>query len=153
MNTQADTAAAAAPAGNARRNWIALLTIMRREVVRILRIWGQTLVPPAITMTLYFLIFGGLIGARIGDMGGYSYMEFIVPGLIMMSVITNSYSNVVSSFYSSKFQRNIEELLVSPVSPHTIRTQLKSVFLKTGTNRQSELVALLLASPAYFIVG
>ncbi|MBP6799167.1 MAG: ABC transporter permease, partial [Luteimonas sp.] len=115
MNTQADTAAAAAPAGNARRNWIALLTIMRREVVRILRIWGQTLVPPAITMTLYFLIFGGLIGARIGDMGGYSYMEFIVPGLVMMSVIQNSYGNISSSFFGAKFGRHVEELLVSPM--------------------------------------
>ncbi|MGH8080523.1 MAG: ABC transporter permease, partial [Lysobacter sp.] len=73
------------------RNLVALGTIVRREVARILRIWGQTLVPPAITMTLYFLIFGGLIGSRIGDMGGYTYMEFIVPGLVMMSVIQNSY--------------------------------------------------------------
>ncbi|MDA8622185.1 ABC transporter permease, partial [Psychrosphaera sp.] len=73
------------------------------------------LVPPAITMTLYFVIFGNLIGSRIGDMGGFDYMSFIVPGLIMMSVITNSYSNVASSFYSAKFQRNIEEMLVAPV--------------------------------------
>ena len=115
MNTQANTATAAAPAGNARRNWIALLTIMRREIVRILRIWGQTLVPPAITMTLYFLIFGGLIGSRIGDMGGYSYMEFIVPGLVMMSVIQNSYGNISSSFFGAKFGRHVEELLVSPM--------------------------------------
>jgi ABC-2 type transport system permease protein len=99
----------------ARRNWIALLTIMRREVMRILRIWGQTLVPPAITMTLYFLIFGGLIGSRIGDMGGFSYMEFIVPGLVMMSVIQNSYGNISSSFFGAKFGRHVEELLVSPM--------------------------------------
>jgi ABC-2 type transport system permease protein len=78
------------------------------------------LLPPAITMVLYFVIFGSLIGARIGDMDGFSYMDYIVPGLIMMSVITNSYSNVVSSFFSTKFQRSIEELLVSPVSPHVI---------------------------------
>ena len=95
--------------------YIAFSTIVRREVHRFLRIWLQTLVPPAITMTLYFVIFGNLIGPRIGEMGGFGYMEFIVPGLIMMSVITNSYGNVVSSFYGTKFQRNIEELLVSPV--------------------------------------
>ncbi|MFC7519683.1 ABC transporter permease [Xanthomonas populi] len=100
---------------NARRNWIALGTIVRREVQRILRIWGQTLVPPAITMTLYFLIFGGLIGSRVGEMGGYSYMQFIVPGLVMMSVIQNSYGNISSSFFGAKFGRHVEELLVSPM--------------------------------------
>ncbi|MDH7454439.1 ABC transporter permease [Luteimonas composti] len=105
----------AAPATDARLHWVALFTIMRREVARILRIWGQTLVPPAITMTLYFLIFGGLIGSRIGDMGGYSYMEFIVPGLVMMSVIQNSYGNISSSFFGAKFGRHIEEMLVSPM--------------------------------------
>ena len=97
-------------------NWVALRTIWRKEITRFTRIWVQTLVPPAITMTLYFVIFGSLIGSRIGDMGGFSYMEFIVPGLIMMAVITNSYANVSSSFYSAKFQRNIEEMLVAPVS-------------------------------------
>lgn len=97
------------------RNWIALGTIVRREVQRILRIWGQTLVPPAITMTLYFLIFGRLIGSRVGDMGGYSYMQFIVPGLVMMSVIQNSYGNISSSFFGAKFGRHVEELLVSPM--------------------------------------
>ncbi|RBD60657.1 ABC transporter permease, partial [Xanthomonas oryzae pv. oryzae] len=97
------------------RNWIALATIVRREVQRILRIWGQTLVPPAITMTLYFLIFGGLIGSRVGEMGGYSYMQFIVPGLVMMSVIQNSYGNISSSFFGAKFGRHVEELLVSPM--------------------------------------
>ena len=97
------------------KNLVALGTIVRREVMRILRIWGQTLVPPAITMTLYFLIFGGLIGSRIGDMGGFSYMEFIVPGLVMMSVIQNSYGNISSSFFGAKFGRHIEELLVSPM--------------------------------------
>ncbi|MGQ7957859.1 ABC transporter permease [Pseudomonas sp. SP16.1] len=101
-------------------NLVALRTIVQREVRRFLRIWPQTLLPPAITMVLYFVIFGNLIGRQIGDMGGFSYMEYIVPGLIMMSVITNSYGNVVSSFFGSKFQRNVEELLVSPVSPHTI---------------------------------
>ncbi len=83
-------------------------------MVRIFRIWIQTLVPPVITITLYFIIFGGFIGSQLGDIGGYDYMAFIAPGLIMMSIITNSYSNTVSSFFSTKFQRNIEELLVSP---------------------------------------
>lgn len=90
-------------------------TIVLREIRRFMRIWPQTLLPPAVTMTLYFIIFGNLIGSRIGVMGGFDYMSFIVPGLIMMSVITSSYANVVSSFFSMKFQRSIEELLVSPV--------------------------------------
>jgi ABC-2 type transport system permease protein len=94
--------------------WTALTTIVIKEVNRILRIWGQTLVPPAITMTLYFLIFGQLVGSRIGEMGGHRYMDFIVPGLVMMSVIQNAYANVVSSFFGSKFGRYVEELLVSP---------------------------------------
>lgn len=101
-------------------NLVALQTIVYREARRFLRIWPQTLLPPAITMVLYFVIFGNLIGKQIGDMQGFSYMQYIVPGLIMMSVITNAYSNVVSSFFSSKFQHSIEELMVSPVSPHTI---------------------------------
>ncbi|MBS0003431.1 MAG: ABC transporter permease [Thioalkalivibrio sp.] len=96
-------------------NWTALRTIVTKEVLRFARIWVQTVLPPMITMALYFIIFGGLIGSRIGEMDGIRYMDFIVPGLIMLAVITNSYSNVVSSFFSSKFQRHIEELLVSPV--------------------------------------
>jgi ABC-2 type transport system permease protein len=97
------------------RNYVALKTIWIKECTRFLRIWVQTLVPPAITMSLYFVIFGNLIGKRIGEMGGFTYMEFIVPGLIMMSIITSAYSNVSSSFFSAKFQRNVEELLVAPV--------------------------------------
>jgi ABC-2 type transport system permease protein len=93
---------------------VAYWTILHKEIRRFARIWVQTLLPPAITMMLYFIIFGNLIGPRIGTMGGFNYMQFIVPGLIMMSVITNSYSNVVSSFYGAKFQGNIEEILVSP---------------------------------------
>lgn len=100
-------------------NLVALGTITRREVMRILRIWTQTLIPPAITMTLYFLIFGGLIGSRVGQMGGMGYMEFIVPGLVMMSVIQNSYGNISSSFFGAKFGRHVEELLVSPM-PHWV---------------------------------
>ena len=99
---------------------VALETIVVKEVRRFSRIWIQTLLPPAITVALYFVIFGSLVGSRIGEMGGFDYMQFIVPGLIMMSVITNSYSNVVSSFFSTKFQRSIEELLVSPTPNHII---------------------------------
>jgi ABC-2 type transport system permease protein len=94
---------------------VGFFTIVLRELGRILRIWGQTIVPPAITATLYFVIFGSLIGRRIGDMGGFSYIQYIAPGLIMLSVITNSYGNVVSSFFGAKFGRHIEELLVSPL--------------------------------------
>jgi len=100
--------------------WVALKSIWAKEINRFGRIWIQTLVPPVITMSLYFVIFGNLIGSRIGDMHGFSYMQFIVPGLIMMSVITNSYANVASSFFSAKFQRNIEELLVAPVPTHVV---------------------------------
>ncbi len=94
---------------------IALLTIVTKEVRRFMRIWPQTMLPPAITTALYFLIFGTLMGQRIGEIAGASYMDYIVPGIILMSVISHSYANVVSSFYSTKFQRHIEELLVSPV--------------------------------------
>jgi ABC-2 type transport system permease protein len=100
--------------------WVALSTIIRKEIVRFTRIWVQTLLPPVITMTLYFIIFGTLIGSRIGEMDGFSYMEFVIPGLIMMSIITNSYSNVVSSFFSVKFQKSIEEILVSPTPNYII---------------------------------
>lgn len=96
------------------RNWISFASIARKEMVRIFRIWVQTLVPPVVTITLYFIIFGGFIGSQLGGISGYDYMAFIAPGLIMMSIITNSYTNTVSSFFSTKFQRNIEELLVSP---------------------------------------
>jgi ABC-2 type transport system permease protein len=105
---------------NLELNLVALLTIIRKEVVRVLRIWVQTIVPPAITMTLYFIIFGSLIGRRIGTMDGFDYMQYIAPGLIMMSVITNSYGNVVSSFFGAKFARHLEEMLVSPMSYATI---------------------------------
>jgi len=101
-------------------NWVGLKTLVRKEVIRVARIWIQTIVPPAITMTLYFIIFGNLIGKRIGVMGGFDYMQFIAPGLIMMSVITNSYGNVVSSFFGAKYGKHIEEMLVSPMSNATI---------------------------------
>ncbi len=101
-------------------NLVAAKTIVRKEMARVIRIWVQTIVPPAITMTLYFIIFGNLIGRRIGTMDGFDYMQYIAPGLIMMSVITNSYGNVVSSFFGAKFGRHLEEMLVAPMSYATI---------------------------------
>ncbi|MBA2779471.1 ABC transporter permease [Billgrantia kenyensis] len=101
---------------------IALWTLVVKEVKRFTRIWPQTLLPPSITMAMYFIIFGSLIGPRIGEMDGFSYMDFIVPGLIMMAVITNSYSNVASSFFSNKFQRSVEEMMVSPMPNWVILT-------------------------------
>jgi ABC-2 type transport system permease protein len=98
-----------------RRNYVAFHTIFFKELARFLRIWMQTILPSAITMALYFVIFGNLIGPRVGLMGGFAYIQYIAPGIIMMAVITNSYSNVVSSFFGAKFQRHIEEILVSPV--------------------------------------
>jgi ABC-2 type transport system permease protein len=102
-------------ASRAATEWVGFKTIIIREFSRIVRIWGQTIVPPAVTATLYFIIFGSLIGRRVGQVGGYDYMQFIAPGLIMMSVITNSYANVVSSFFGAKFGKHLEELLVSPL--------------------------------------
>jgi len=101
---------------------VALKTILYKEIYRFMRIWPQTVLPAAVTTSLYFLIFGTLIGNRIGPMDGLTYRDYIVPGVALMSVITNAYSNVVSSFYSSKFQRNIEELLASPVPNWVILT-------------------------------
>ncbi len=99
---------------------LALHTIVIKEIRRFSRIWIQTILPSAITAALYFIIMGKFIGSQIGDMGGYPYIEFIAPGLIMMGIITNSYANSVSSFYSSKFQRHIEEMLVSPMPNYII---------------------------------
>lgn len=98
-----------------RQLWVAYSTIVTKEIVRFLRIWTQTILPPAITMGIYFVVFGRFLGDRIKDFGDFSYIEFIVPGLVMMAVITNSFSNVASSFFSAKFQRSVEEMLVSPI--------------------------------------
>jgi len=95
--------------------WIAYLTITRREIYRFARIWVQTIIPPVVMVALYFVIFGNLIGQRIGEMDGMTYIDFIMPGLVMMSVITNSYTNVVSSFYGAKYSRHIEEMQIAPV--------------------------------------
>lgn len=125
----------------------AFKSILFKEITRFSRIWPQTLLPPAITMTLYFLIFGNLIGSRIGNMAGVPYMEFIAPGLIMMSVITNSYSNVASSFFSAKFQRNLEELIVAPV-PHFV---LISGFVFGGVARGLCVGLIVTLVAIYFV--
>lgn len=125
----------------------ALKSLVMKETNRYLRIWVQTLVPPVITTSLYFIIFGKMIGGRIGEMGGFSYMEFIVPGLIMMSSITSSYANVSSSFFSQKLQKNIEELLVAPVPTHVIIWG----FVLGGVGR-SLIVALLVTMVSLFFV-
>lgn len=103
-----------------KRNYTAFMTILVREVTRFLRLWTQTILPSAITMALYFIIFGQLIGSRIGDMHGFPYVQYIAPGLVMMSIITNSYANITSSFFLAKFQRSIEEMLVSPIPNYLI---------------------------------
>lgn len=105
---------------NTQKNMVAFKTIIVKEILRFMRIWVQTLVPPAIMMTLYFVIFGNLIGSKIGDMDGFAYIEYIVPGLIMMSVITNSYSNVVAAFFNAKFYGHVQEMLISPIPNHII---------------------------------
>ena len=123
MRTDASINAGAPGFSVARANAVALYTITRREVRRMLRIWTQTLIPPAITMTLYFVIFGTLIGRRIGTIeGGFTYMQYIVPGLVMMSIINNCYSNITSSFFGSKFGRYVEELLASPMPSWVVLT-------------------------------
>jgi ABC-2 type transport system permease protein len=120
MSATADGARAGGAASAPRHGvgyarWVGFRTILVREWGRIIRIWGQTIVPSAVTATLYFVIFGSLIGKRVGPMGGFDYMQYIAPGLIMMAVITNSYGNVVSSFFGAKFQRFLEEISVSPL--------------------------------------
>ena len=129
------------------RAWTAFCTILIKEVRRFLRIWPQTLLPPVITMSLYLVIFGRVVGARIGDIGTVSYTLFVVPGLIMMSVISNSYNNVASSFFSNKFQRSIEELQVAPV-PHWI---ILSGFVLGGVTR-GLLTALVVMGLSFFFV-
>ena len=125
--------------------WVALLTLMRKEIRRYTRIWTQTLLPSAITMSLYFLIFGNLIGSRIGEMGGVSYMEFVVPGLIMMAIITNTYANVVGSFFGAKFNNSVEELLVSPTPTYVIVLGYAAGGVSRGI-----LVSIIVTSVALF---
>lgn len=133
---------------SARSYWIGYQTILLKEITRILRIWVQTLLPPVITMSLYFVIFGAIIGARVGEMGGMPYMDFIVPGLIMLTVITNSYGNVTSSFFGAKFGKHVEELLVSPLPPWIILAGYIS-----GAVFRAVVVGLLVWTVAGFFSG
>jgi len=125
---------------------IALSIIVYKEIRRFMRIWIQTLIPPIITMTLYFVIFGSLIGSRVGSMGGFDYMQYITPGLVMMSVITNAYSNVASSFFGAKFQRSVEEMLVSPMPSWVI----VAGFVLGGVARGLLVGALVLVVSLFF---
>ena len=115
-----------------KKEWIAYQTIIIAELKRIMRIWSQTLLPPAITSILYFIIFGRVVGSRIGLIGGYQYIQFIAPGLIMMNIVTSSYVSVVSAFFGAKFQRHIEEILVAPISSLTILLGFMSIGLLRG---------------------
>ena len=130
---------------NRYEQYVAFMSIMRKEIRRYLRIWSQTLLPSAITMSLYYVIFGNLIGSRIGTMGGFSYMEFVVPGLIMMAIVTNSYANVVASFFGAKFNNSVEELLVSPIPPYIILC----VYVAGGVSR-GVLVAIIVTAVSLF---
>jgi ABC-2 type transport system permease protein len=102
------------------QQYVAFKTILIKEILRFMRIWLQTVVPAAVTMGLYFIIFGNLIGSQLSDVAGFSYMDYIVPGIILMAIINNAYANVVSSFYMSKFAHFIEEMLVSPMPNYLI---------------------------------
>ncbi|HET7611260.1 MAG TPA: ABC transporter permease [Rhodanobacteraceae bacterium] len=134
--------------GVGRANLVALYTIARREAHRVLRIWTQTLVPPAITMTLYFVIFGKVIGSRVGTMDGFPYMQYIVPGLVMMSIINNCYSNITSSFFGSKFGRYVEELLASPMPSWVVLTGYVA-----GAVMRGVLVGIIVMAIALFFTS
>jgi ABC-2 type transport system permease protein len=100
------------------QKWTSFYTIVRKDVIRIFRIWPQTLLPSVVTSVLYFLVFGTVLGSRIGEMQGVDYMTFVVPGLVMLGVVTTSYANTSFTFFSSKFfARSIDEILVSPTPP------------------------------------
>jgi ABC-2 type transport system permease protein len=137
----------ATPSKNTRIYWVAFKTLVTKEILRFARIWVQTVIPPVITTSLYFLIFGKLIGSQIGDMDGHRYIDFIVPGLILMAVISHSYANVVSSFYGSKFQHHIEELLIAPV-PYWI---ILAGFVSGGVAR-GLLVGIIVSLVSVFFV-
>ncbi len=126
---------------------VAFLTIARKEVWRVLRIWTQTILPPVITQSMYFVIFGGLLGSRIGTVGGMTYAAFLVPGLVLMAVVTNAFSNVSSSFFVAKFQRSVEEILVAPVSPGAIL----GGYVIGGVVRSAIVAAVVFAVSARFV--
>ncbi len=131
------------------QQFIGFQTLLRREIGRLFRIWQQTFLPPVITQTLYFIVFGTFIGSQIAPIRGISYMSYIVPGIVMMSVITSAYTNVVFSFFSAKFQRSIEELLVSPMSYRTLLAGYVAggVFRATITGSLVFLVSFLFVRP------
>jgi ABC-2 type transport system permease protein len=126
--------------------WIAYYTMIRIEVVRIFRIWSQTLLPPVVTTTLYFIVFGAFIGSQIAPINGFSYMAFIVPGLIMMSVITSSFMNTVSTFYFAKWTKTLEEILVSPTPEWVVIAG----FVSGGVLRGLIVGALVLVVSLFF---
>lgn len=133
---------------NARRLWISFSTIVRKDVVRIFKIWPQTFLPSVVTSVLYFLVFGTVLGERIGDVGGFSYLQFVVPGLVMLAVVTNSFSDVATVFFVSKFfSRNIDEILVSPTPPSVIIAG----FVGGGIVRGVLVGALVLLVSAFFV--
>jgi len=129
----------------AKQQYSALRTIVVKEIRRFARIWIQTIVPPAVTMGLYFMIFGNLIGSQLDNVSGYAYMDYIVPGLILMSVISSAYSNVVSSFYMSKFSHFVEEMLVSPMPNYLIL-----IGYVTGGVARSIIVGIIVTLVAMF---
>lgn len=131
---------------NIATNCVGFFTITHKEVSRVFRIWTQTLLPPVITMTLYFILFGNLIGDQLSSISGYTYMQYITPGLIMMSVVTNSYINVSSSVYGAKFVRSIEEILISPLSEHTVVLG----YISGGIIRSALLGVLVLLVSLFF---
>lgn len=126
--------------------WVAYVTIVRKEALRYLRVWSQTLLPPVVTMSLYFIIFGGFIGSQIAPISGYTYMEFIVPGLIMMSVIMSSFMHTVSSFYFAKFQKTIEEIMVSP-TPYPV---VIAGYVSGGVLRGMTIATLVMVVASFF---
>lgn len=154
-----------------REKLVAYQTLVVKEVSRFTRIWPQTLLPPAITMALYFVIFGNLIGPRIGEMGGYPYVQYIAPGIIMMAIINNSYANVVSSFFGAKFQKHIEEILVSPMPDYLILigyitggvtrgllvglivTLVASIFTEISIHHAFVMVSVVLLTSILFSMG
>ncbi len=132
---------------NHRISSVAYFTLTRKEVSRIFRIWTQTLLPPVITQALYFVVFGAFLGTRIGQVGGVSYAAFIVPGLVLMSVVTNAFTNVASSFFGTKFQRSIEEMLVAPMSPLV----MLSGFCTGGVVRSVLVGGIVLVVSVFFV--
>lgn len=133
---------------NARKLWISFYTIVRKDVMRILKIWPQTFLPSVVTSVLYFLVFGTVLGAQIGDVDGFSYLEFVVPGLVMLAVVTNSFSDVATVFFVSKFfSRNIDEILVSPTPPSVIIAG----FVGGGIVRGVGVGSLVLLVSSFFV--